>query len=133
MATSRPPAANSVFFAQTKDRLMIHLGGVKTRLRKLVHLSHAHTVTIPVFTLLVGSRFLMISLETRIKLVLTPVPMLAVLLDIVSWRIARVVEPFIHIIVASGVIVGMAFGLQRLCISGSMWFGRTDEESTSVG
>jgi hypothetical protein len=53
-----------------------------TELRKLVHITHVHILAIPVFTLLVGALFLMTGLGARIKLVLTPLPMFAVLLDI---------------------------------------------------
>ena len=54
-------------------------------------------------------------------------------LGIGSWWIARVIEPFIYVIAASGAIFGMAYGFQILCIFGSMWFVRAGEKSTCTG
>jgi hypothetical protein len=96
--------------------------------KELVHITHAHILTIPVFTLLVGVLFLMTGFGERVKLILAPLPMLAVLLDISSWWIARVAEPFIYVIAASGALFGAAYGLQILCVLGDMWFGRASRD-----
>jgi mono/diheme cytochrome c family protein len=93
-------------------------------IRELVLVTHAHILAIPVFTLIVGSLFLMTGLGSSVKLVLGPLPMLTVLLDISSWWLARLIEPFIYVIAASGAVFGVAYALQILCILGSLWFGR---------
>jgi hypothetical protein len=98
-------------------------------LNKLVHVTHAHILAIPVFTFLVGCLFLMTGLGNGVKLILGPLPMLAVMADIGSWWIARFVEPFIYVIAASGAVFGTAYALQILCILGSMWLGRRDVSS----
>lgn len=100
-----------------------------TSVSKLVHVTHAHILAIPVFTLLVGLLFLMTGFSEKIKLVLGPLPMLAVLLDIGSWWAARFVEPFIYVIAASGAIFGAAFALQILAILASMWLGIADSKA----
>ena len=97
--------------------------------RELVHVTHAHILAIPVFTLLVGILFLMTGLGAPIKTLLGPLPMLTVLLDISSWWLARWFEPLIYVIAASGAIFGMAYALQILCILGSLWFGRRTTDS----
>jgi hypothetical protein len=91
--------------------------------------THAHILAIPVFTLLVGLLFLMTGFSEKIKLVLGPLPMLAVLLDIGSWWAARFIEPFIYVIAASGAIFGAAFALQILAILASMWLGIADPKA----
>jgi len=98
-----------------------------TSVKKLVHVTHAHIMTIPVFTLIVGALFLMTGLPTGVKLILGPLPMLAVIADIGSWWLARFCEPFIYVIAASGAIFGMAYGLQILCILASTWLGKTGD------
>ena len=103
-----------------------------TGLKELVHVTHAHILSIPVFTLIVGGLFLMTGLGPAWKLVLGPLPMLATLLDISSWWLARPFEPFIYVIAAAGAIFGVAYGLQVLCILGSMWFGRATSESSAA-
>lgn len=113
-----------------KADITVEESGVQTQVIKpittarLVHVTHAHILSIPVFTLLVGGLFLMTGLPTFLKLIIGPLPMLAVLLDISAWWIARWVEVFIYVIAASGAIFGSFYALQILCILGSLWLGR---------
>jgi hypothetical protein len=100
-----------------------------TGIKELVHVTHAHILSIPVFTLIVGALFLMTGLGPAWKLIIGPLPMLATLLDISSWWLSRPFEPFIYVIAAAGAIFGVSYGLQILCILGSMWFGRRSGES----
>lgn len=93
---------------------------------RLVQVTHVHILSIPVFTFLVGVLFLMTGLPQFVKLVLTPLPMLAIILDIGSWWAARWVEPFIYVIGAAGALFGVTYALQILCILLSTWFGRRD-------
>jgi hypothetical protein len=95
--------------------------------KRLVHITHAHILSIPVFTLLVGALFMMTGFGPAVKLLLGPLPMLAVLLDIGSWWVARYSEPFIYVIAAAGAVFGMTYALQILGILCSMWFGRVDD------
>jgi hypothetical protein len=98
-------------------------------IKRLVLVTHAHILAIPVFTLLVGVLFLMTGFGEKIKLVLAPLPMLAVVLDIGSWWAARFVEPFIYVIAAAGGIFGVAYALQILAILASMWLGIGDKKA----
>ncbi|HOW17485.1 MAG TPA: hypothetical protein PLC79_00495 [Phycisphaerae bacterium] len=95
-------------------------------LRDLVLTTHLHILTIPVFTLIVGTLFLLTGLPSRVKLILGPLPMLAVCCDIGSWWLARPFEPFIYVIATAGAVFGASFGAQILCVAGSLWFGRRD-------
>ena len=94
---------------------------------RLVHVTHAHVMTVPVFTFVVGVLFLMTGLPQGVKLLLGPLPMLGVLLDISGWWIARYFESFIYVIGAAGGLHGATYALQILCILGSLWFGRRGE------
>jgi hypothetical protein len=91
---------------------------------RLVHITHAHILSIPVFTLMVAVLFLMTGFSPSVKLVLAPLPMLATGLDFASWWLARVAEPFVYGIAAAGALFGITYGLQIVCILGSMWFGK---------
>lgn len=94
----------------------------------LVLTSHLHILAIPLFTLIVGSLFLFTGLPPKVRLVVGPLPMLAVCCDVASWWLARPFEPFIYVIAAAGAVFGAAFGLQVLCVAGSLWFGRRSTE-----
>jgi len=100
-----------------------------TSVSELVHITHAHILTIPIFALLVGLLFLLTGLPEKVKLIVGPLPMLAVLADIASWWLARPFEPFVHVIAAAGAVFGATFGLQVLCVFGSLWFGRGSERT----
>jgi mono/diheme cytochrome c family protein len=100
----------------------VHLA--PTSLTDLVLTTHLHILAIPLFTLIVGTLFLLTGLPPGVKLVVGPLPMLAVCCDIGSWWLARPFEPFIYVIATAGAVFGAAFGLQVLCVAGSLWFGR---------
>ncbi len=91
--------------------------------RELVHVTHAHVLAIPLFTLIVAGLFLMTGLRPAIKM-LAPLPMLACCVDFACWWLARPFEPAVYGILASGAVFGAVLGLQILCILASMWFGR---------
>ncbi|HOA71856.1 MAG TPA: hypothetical protein PL151_02345 [Phycisphaerae bacterium] len=92
--------------------------------RKLLHVTHAHILSIPVFTLAVTVLFLMTGLGQGFKLVVAPLPMIAVCVDIGCWWLARPFEPAIYGIMAAGALFGAGLGLQILCVLGSLWFGK---------
>ncbi len=106
------------------------VSGVQTQVIKpisiprLVHVTHAHIFTVSVFTFLVGVLFMMTGVPDKLKLLIGPLPLLAVLLDIGGWWAARWFEPFIYVIGAAGAILGTFYALQILCVLGSLWLGR---------
>lgn len=119
--------------AAAKPEFEIHESGPQTvvlgpmNAKRLVQVTHVHILSIPVFTFFVGILFLMTGFGEKVKLLLAPLPMLAVLLDISSWWLARFVEPFIYVIAASGALFGATYALQILCILYSMWIEKPAE------
>jgi mono/diheme cytochrome c family protein len=101
--------------------------------RELLHVTHAHILSIPVFALIVSVLFLMTGVRSGIKLVLAPLPMAATCLDIACWWLARPFEPAIYGILAAGAVFGTGLALQILIILGSMWFGRRPAGEHSHG
>jgi len=95
-----------------------------TSVRELLHITHAHILSIPVFALVVAVLFLMTGLNPGFKLVVAPLPMIASCVDFACWWLARPFEPAIFGILAAGAVFGAAMGVQILCVLGSMWFGR---------
>ncbi len=91
---------------------------------QLVQITHAHILAIPVFTLIIGGLFLMTGLSDKFKLLLTPLPMIAICFDFASWWLARPMEPFVYVLAIAGAVFGLGLGAQILCVFGSMWFGK---------
>jgi hypothetical protein len=89
----------------------------------LVQVTHVHIISIPMFALAVAALFLLTNQSARVKALLTPIPMLAVCLDIGSWWLARPLEPFAYLVAAAGAIFGTALALQLVCVLGSLWLG----------
>jgi hypothetical protein len=95
-----------------------------TSTNRLVHITHAHVLSMPVFAMFVGMLFMMTGWGTGIKLLLGPLPMLALMADIGSWWLARYSEPFIYVIAGAGAVFGAAYALQVLCVLGATWCGK---------
>ncbi|MHB0955427.1 MAG: hypothetical protein ACYC6N_14235 [Pirellulaceae bacterium] len=129
-ATAESEPEYTLVMVTAKPEITIEPSGLQTLVIKpasdarLVHVTHAHVMTVPIFIFIVGVLFLMTGIPQSIKLLLGPLPLLAVLLDISSWWIARYVEPFIFVIAATGAVLGATYALQIVCVLGSMWFGR---------
>lgn len=101
-----------------------------TSAAELIHVTHAHILSIPVFALIVGGLFLLTGLPRTIKLIVGPLPMLAICCDLASWWLARPVEPFIYVIAAAGAVFGASYGFQILAVAGTIWFGRRESPRT---
>ncbi len=102
-----------------------------TSTKRLIHITHAHILAIPVFTFIVGALFMFTGFGSGVKLLLGPLPMLAVLLDIGGWWAARCCEPFIFVIAGAGALFGVTYALQVLCILCSVWCGRKDDPAVA--
>lgn len=92
--------------------------------KQLVQITHAHIFTIPLFALAVTGLFLLTGVGERIKLLLAPLPLLAMLAEVAGWWLARPFEPAIHLVAIGGAVFGMSLAVQIFCVFGSMWFGR---------
>jgi len=88
---------------------------------RLVLVSHVHMLAIPMFTLVVALMFMMTRLPARLRAVLTPLPMLAVVLDLSGWWLARLGGPFVYFIIAGGAVFGTVFGIQLIAVAIDMW------------
>lgn len=97
--------------------------------RELVHVTHAHILSIPMFALAVAALFLHTGLPAGFKLLVAPLPMVATCVDIGCWWLARSFEPAIFGILLGGAVFGAGLGLQIVCTLGSMWFGRKPAEN----
>ena len=94
-ATADGEPEYKLVMATAKPEITVQESGLQTVVikpiseSKLVHVTHIHILTMPIFTFVVGVLFLMTGIPQSIKLLIGPLPMLAVLLDISGWWIAR--------------------------------------------
>ncbi len=116
-----------------KPEVIVEESGVQTKiykpisLPKLVQITHIHILTMPILAFIVGTLFMMTGIPDKLKLLIGPLPLLAILADLSGWWLARWIESFIYVIAASGGVFATMYGLQILCVVGSLWLGRTTD------
>ena len=90
-------------------------------LPRLILVSHQHMLSIPVFTLIVGAIFAFARFPRRLRAIITPLPMLCVLVDFGGWWLARISDAGVLAVAAGGAVFGLAFGLQILVVLIDLW------------
>lgn len=88
---------------------------------RLVLVTHAHMLAIPVFTLIIGGLFAGARFPKRLQSWLTPLPMLALILDFSGWWLARSISGAVFVIAGAGAIFGLVFGLQIIVVVLDLW------------
>ncbi|MFQ5410748.1 MAG: hypothetical protein ACE5EC_00565 [Phycisphaerae bacterium] len=88
---------------------------------RLVLVSHVHMLAIPVFTLIVALLFSMTRFPARPRAWLTPLPMMALILDFAGWWLARMAGSFVFVLLGAGAIFGLIFGFQILVVFIDLW------------
>jgi len=90
--------------------------------QSLVRVSHIHLFGIGFILFLVGRVFILCEMPVIIKRVTVAIPFLAMLLDIMSWYITKIVPQFAWVVVISGALMGVSFMLQIAVSVYQMWF-----------
>ncbi len=88
---------------------------------RLVLVSHMHMLTIPMFTLTVGLLFMTTRLPPPVRGLLTPLPMIALVMDFGGWWLARASPGFVYAIAGAGAVFGLTFGMQLLAVTIELW------------
>ena len=96
----------------------------------LVRVSHIHLFGLTFIFFLVSSIFSHAYLRQEwLKVVIVSTPFIAIVFDIASWYITKVFQPFAWVVIISGAMMGMSFGVQ-FCVSlYQMWFYTLPEEA----
>lgn len=87
-------------------------------LTALARVSHVHLFGISIVFLLTGAIFAMSELAWKWRLMVIVVPYVAIWADIGSWWITKAEPLFAYVVVAGGMLMGLALGVQ---IFGSLW------------
>ena len=98
---------------------------------RLVLVTHAHMLAIPVFTLIVGSLFACSRFPRGPRAWLTPLPMIVLVFDFAGWWLARSIPASIYLIAGAGAIFGAIFGLQIVVVLIDLWRPETRSASAN--
>lgn len=96
--------------------------------KHLILITHAHMLSIPMFTLITSVLVLGTRLPGALKGVVTATPMVALVFDFAGWWLARVWPVSVWLIALSGPVYGLFLAVQILAAFGAMWFGRRGEQ-----
>ena len=97
-----------------------------TPLATLVKVSHIHLFGLTFIFFLMGSIFTHAYVRpVWLKCAIVSLPFLSIAVDIFSWYITKLYHPFAYVVMASGAVTGMCFGLMFFLSMWQMWLGKT--------
>ena len=103
---------------------MAHAGGATVP--ALVRVSHIHVFGIAFILFFIGKIFLLCDINVYVKRIAVVIPFFAMLMDVLSWFITKVIPEFSYVVVASGALMGLSMWLQILLSVYQMWFYKND-------
>ncbi|MDT8375908.1 MAG: hypothetical protein RQ867_04105 [Mariprofundaceae bacterium] len=91
-------------------------------IQSLVRVSHIHLFGIAFILFFVGRIFILCEMAPMVKRVMVVVPFIAILLDILSWYLTKIIPGFAFVVVAAGGLMGLSLCGQILVSVYQMWF-----------
>ncbi|MDX8395565.1 MAG: hypothetical protein R8K22_04030 [Mariprofundaceae bacterium] len=95
----------------------------------LVRVSHIHMFGIAFILFFVGRIFLLCEMPTNLKRATVVIPFLAILLDIISWYVTKIIPEFAFVVVAAGGLMGISLGAQIVVSLYQMWLYKPTPEA----
>lgn len=91
-------------------------------IQSLVRVSHIHLFGIAFILFFVGRIFILCEMKPWIKRIMVIVPFVAILLDILSWYVTKIIPGFSYVVVLAGGLMGASL-LSQIAVSiYQMWF-----------
>jgi len=102
-------------------------------IQSLVRVSHIHLFGIAFILFFVGRIFLLCEMSITVKRVTVIIPFIAILLDITSWYVTKIIPGFSYVVVIAGALMGISLAMQILVSMYQMWIykPRTDAHTLS--
>jgi hypothetical protein len=91
-------------------------------IQSLVRVSHIHMFGIAFILFLVGRIFVLCEMSVKLKRAMVIVPFLAILIDIFSWYLTKIIPGFAVLVIISGGLMGISLCAQILISMYQMWF-----------
>lgn len=100
----------------------------------LVRVSHIHLFGLTFIFFVVGTIFSHAYFKKLwLKCLVMATPFIAIFLDVGSWWVTKVSEPFAYIVVIGGALMGVAFAIQWTVSIFQMWFYKGSTSETPIG
>jgi hypothetical protein len=100
----------------------------------LVRVSHIHLFGMTFIFFIMGSIFLHVQMRTKwLKCLILIIPFVAILVDIMSWYLTKLFQPFSWVVYLSGVLMAVAFAIQWFTSMYQLWFHKPPAEQAEIG
>lgn len=117
---SNPHLPNVMTYAGIKTVTAVDTG---VSIGTLVRVSHIHLFGLTFIFFMVGAIFSHAYFPKRwVKCLILATPFIAIFLDVSSWWITKVSEPFAYVVIISGALMGFSFAIQWMVSIYQMWF-----------
>jgi len=90
--------------------------------QSLVRVSHIHLFGIAFILFFVGRIFILCEMPVMVKRVTVAIPFIAILIDILSWYITKVIPDFALVVILAGGLMGVSLFIQIVVSMYQMWF-----------
>lgn len=91
----------------------------------LVRVSHIHLFGLTFIFFMVSSIFVYAYVRKEwLKITLIAIPFVFIILDILSWYLTKLYQPFAWVVMGSGALMALSFGVQVVISLYQMWFYR---------
>jgi len=97
-----------------------------------VRVSHIHLFGIAFILFFVGRIFILCEMPVMLKRIAVVIPFFAILLDVLSWYVTRVIPDFAVMVVLSGALMGISLAIQIFVSLYQMWFYRPKSEPVEM-
>ncbi len=95
----------------------------------LVRVSHIHLFGLTFIFFIVAGIFLHAYIRHEwLKIAIIVIPFVSIIVDVASWYITKLFEPFAWVVIGSGALMGICFGLQFIISIYQMWFYKLPED-----
>lgn len=91
-------------------------------IQSLVRVSHIHLFGIAFMLFFVGRIFILCEMPVQLKRITVAIPFIAILLDIFSWYLTKIIPGFAYVVVTAGGLMGVSVCTQILVSLYQMWF-----------
>ncbi len=103
-------------------------------LATLVRVSHIHLFSITFIFFITGFIFTHAHIRpVWLKCVVIILPFASLIMDVASWYLTKIWEPFAWVVIGSGAVMGMSFAFMWITSMYQLWFYRLPEEITDEG
>jgi len=95
----------------------------------LVRVSHIHLFGLTFIFFMVASIFIHAYIRQEwLKIAIIVIPFVSIIVDVASWYITKVFDPFAWVVIGSGALMGLCFALQFFISIYQMWFYKLPED-----